>query len=157
MLVNRIVIFCLFLSQLLILPAVAQPYALSIGGRAGSANGIAVKTFLGRSQTAVEAIAAYRHGGAQVIATVQQQMELGYRSDFYLFLGAGGHAGYKGIFERETADRLCWGVDAIIGVEYVFPGSPFAISFDFKPLLELHQGVAISGNNAGVTLRCLID
>ena len=135
----------------------AQPYQTSIGVRMGSANGLSFQQFLGRSNSAIEVLAVYRRGGPRTVALFSQHIPLGRNSDTYLLLGAGGHIGMNGLFHPEEFNKPVAGIDAQLGFMYSFYGSPFAISVELKPMVELWGTTAISGNNAGVTLRYTID
>ncbi|RMG58739.1 MAG: hypothetical protein D6722_23220 [Bacteroidetes bacterium] len=143
------------LSVFAILPALGQTYFGSLGFRTGSATGLAYKQFV-NSFLALETQLIYRQDGLQAVALLAPHLELGYRSGFYLFAGGGLHGGYQGIFSSEQSRRSVWGVDALVGFEYVSENQPFALSFDIKPTLEMGSGSPIpSGNQAGVTLRYL--
>lgn len=145
------------LSFLFFLSSQAQPYRNAVGLRVGSANGVSWHQFFGRSQTGFETMLVYRRGGARVIGMLTHHLELGYQSDFFLYGGIGGHAGMTGIFEADSYNQQAYGVDFMIGVQYVFPYSPIAVSFDLKPMFELYGGTRFSGNNAGVSIRFLLD
>jgi hypothetical protein len=135
----------------------AQPYQNAFGLRVGSANGVSWHQFFGRSQTGLETMLVYRRGGARVIGMLTQHLALGRQSDSYLYAGIGGHAGMTGVFVEDRYNQQAYGVDFMVGFQYVFPYSPFAVSFDIKPMIELVGGARFSGNNAGVSLRYLID
>ena len=142
---------------LLFAVAHAQPYQNAFGLRVGSANGVSWHQFFGRSQTGLETMLVYRRGGARIIGMLTQHIPLGRYSDSYLYLGAGGHAGMTGVFVEDRYNQPAYGVDFMLGFQYVFPHAPFAVSFDLKPMFEFVAGTRFSGNNAGVTLRYLID
>lgn len=136
--------------------AQGQAYLSSLGFRTGSATGLAYKQFLSPT-FAAEAQVVYRQEGAQLVLTFQPHMELGRRSGMFLYGGVGAHAGFRGLFVPEIARQPVWGVDAIVGFEYVSESQPFAFSFDIKPALEMASGRGVlSGNHAGVTLRYLL-
>lgn len=132
----------------------AQEYDLAIGFRAGSANGLTLKQFIS-DQVALEGMVLYRKGGAR--ATVLMEAHFPIADDLSIIFGGGGHVGFTSSTFTETRyTQFAAGVDLIAGLEYVFPRSPFAISFDLKPSLELISTPQISGNNAGVTLKYLL-
>ena len=104
-----------------------------------------------------ELMLVYRRGGLRSIGMISYQIPLGYRSSTSIYLGIGGHAGANGGLEAETPWQPVFGVDAMIGIQYEFPYSPWALSFDLKPMVELYRQRSFSGNNAGVSLRYLIQ
>ena len=134
----------------------AQDYSTPLGLRVGSANGISIKQFVGYS-TAIEGLVVYRRGGLRVIGLAEQHFSLGRRSNTSVFFGLGGHYGYNYLLEGDRGPLEVYGVDFIAGLEYVFPHSDFIFAVDLKPMLELKNGTAISGNNAGVSLRYMIN
>lgn len=155
---RKIPAILLTLACMVLFPSLsAQSYQSSVGVRMGSANGLSFQQFLGRSNSAVELLAVYRRGGPRTIALFSQHIPLGRGSDTYLILGAGGHIGMNGLFHPEEFNKPVAGLDAQIGFMYSFYSSPFAISVELKPMVELWGTTTISGNNAGVTLRYTID
>ena len=88
---------------------------------------------------------------------VTQFIPLTRHGDAYAHAGLGGHLGMNGFLVEEDYNVPAYGVDGSIGVTYVFPYAPLAISLDFKPMVEMHNGMRFSGNNAGFSLRLLID
>jgi len=135
----------------------AQPYDQSIGVRVGSANGVSYQKFLGRSHNALEAMLVYRRGGARLIGMMEHHIELGRRTDTYLYVGIGGHVGANGVLHTDEFNKTVYGVDFMAGLQYVFPYSPIAVSVDLKPMIELNGGMVFSGNNLGASLRITLD
>ena len=146
----------LFFSFCLFFIAPAQDYSTGIGLRIGSANGLTVKQYVGYS-TAVEGLLVYRRGGFRAIALVEQHFSLGRRTNTYLYVGAGGHYGYNHLIVGDLDPSRAYGVDFIVGLEYVFPHSGISVSLDVKPMFELNGRTSFSGNNAGASLRFLLD
>ena len=137
----------------------AQPFSGSVGVRVGAANGLSLQHFLGyNSCTSGELLLVHRRGGPRAVALVSQFIPLGgRRSDAWLYLGLGGHAGMDGLFFPEEHNVPAAGVDAIAGLLYRIPRSSFAISLDIKPMMELVGGPRFSGDNAGFTVRYTLD
>jgi hypothetical protein len=133
----------------------AQEYDLALGLRAGSATGLTLKRFI-TSSAALEGMILYRQGGARAIGMIEAHIPVS--DGLSLMIGGGGHAGFTSSqFEEARYNRLAAGVDFILGAEYVFSRSPIAVSFDIMPAIELIDGARLSGNNAGVTLKFLLD
>lgn len=138
--------------------ATAQPYDRSLGIRVGSANGISYQQFFGRSNSGMETLFVYRRGGARVIGMFTHHIPIGGRSsDTYFYFGIGGHVGMNGFFFEEKHNKSVAGVDAMAGFMYDFYHSPFSVSIDIKPMVELWGTRTLSGNNAGFTLRYALD
>jgi hypothetical protein len=56
-------------------------------------------------------------------------------------VGAIGNGQYQGIGSTNyTSNTLLLGADAVVGLEYVIPKAPIAISLDLNPRLELASG-----------------
>ncbi|MDX1905955.1 MAG: hypothetical protein SF053_02910 [Bacteroidia bacterium] len=144
--------FCIFFA---VSVAVAQEYEGSVGVRIGSAQGISYKT-CNRDGLGLEGVIAYRNEGIQAMAWILQSREIG-RTDTWLYAGVGAHGGVRGFMTPDQAVRPVYGADVVVGIEYVFPHTPMALSMDLKPLVELAGGKPVfSGNNGGVTLRFLL-
>lgn len=133
-----------------------QNSGISLGIRLGSANGVSAQ-FLGDAGLGAEALAVYRREGFRLIGLGKWYLPLAFNNDSYLHFGAGGHAGYVGLIGDGQATRAVYGVDLMLGFEYVFPGEPIAFSLDFKPFWELNGVRSFSGNNAGATLRFILN
>lgn len=153
-----IVLLTLVSVHLLVAPLFAQsPYSKAFGVRVGSANGLSYEQFFGRSNTAMEWLLVYRRGGARVIGMAKQYIPLTRHGEALLYFGLGGHAGMNGFLQPEDYNVPVVGIDAMAGLSYVFPYAPVILSVDLKPMVELYRGVQFSGNNAGVSLRFVID
>jgi hypothetical protein len=61
------------------------------------------------------------------------------------FYGAGAYAGFKG------ADKF--GIMGIAGVDYQFPEVPVNLSLDWKPELNILDGVGFKAATVGVSVR----
>lgn len=67
------------------------------------------------------------------------------------FYGLGAHAG----FESSAVPII--GVDAIAGIEYAISGTPFMVSLDFKPALDLvSSNIGFQWNQGALTVRYAI-
>lgn len=134
----------------------AQDYYSTIGVRVGSERGLTFKQML-TPEISTEEMLVHHKDGFHVIGLAAYQLELGRNTGSYLYVGLGGHIGYRDLLNAEKTARPMGGVDAVLGFEYVFPRSPLVFSVDMKPQLELIGGVVPSGNHAAVSLRYIIN
>lgn len=120
----------------------AQPYKAGAGLRGGFTNGLTAKVFL-KESLAIEGIASFhsRHAFLTALAEIQKPSELAPGLSWYF--GGGGHLGYfrggyyiwkKNEFYRTPAPTF--GIDGVIGVEYVIKEIPFSLSLDIKPSVD---------------------
>jgi len=79
---------------------------------------------------------------------------------FFTYIGAGAHASLYPVgtnrpdIDKDIAGHVFLpGVDAIVGIEYFFPGAPIMISVDIKP--EYNFGIVNRPDltNGGISLR----
>jgi hypothetical protein len=115
----------------------AQSYTKGIGARLGFPAGLSYKQFIGNT-LAIEGI-----GGINGINTDRLSYNLTILAvnhsevlmeNLSLMYGGGGHLGsYDEAFE--------FGVDGILGLEFVFDGAPIAFSFDIKPALSITTNI----------------
>ena len=133
----------------------AQHFQTSGGVRLGSGAGISVK-HLASEYGAFVGILMYRRGGVRLIGLAKAQTEIG-RSNTFIFAGIGGHVGVNSLVNPESPTYRVAGFDAILGVEYLFPGENMIFSLDLKPMVEVLQGWRFSGNSGAVSLRFPID
>jgi len=78
-------------------------------------------------------------------------------SRFRMFLGGGAHYGSWERYKDASKAEGLFGLDAILGFEYVFTSVPVSISIDAKPSFNYVSGITIFPNNTfGLTLRYYI-
>ncbi|MEO0895566.1 MAG: hypothetical protein AAFY71_04180 [Bacteroidota bacterium] len=127
----------------------------SVGVRIGSGAGITFRQIM-PNDVALEGILMYRRGGLRVVGLAEIRKEIG-RSNTFFIAGVGGHAGVNRLTNPEVTSYTVLGLDGLIGLEYVFPRSDMALTFDLKPMFEILQGWRFSGNSGGVSLRFPLD
>ncbi|MBE7178046.1 MAG: hypothetical protein INR69_16710 [Mucilaginibacter polytrichastri] len=137
-----------FLFFCLTLGARAQQYPLAGGIKFGAYEvGPSIKYFYDEN-TALEGVLGFRSGGAVFTGLWEKHMEAFNVSELNFYYGFGGHVGgggarYRRIvgntYERDKGGMLL-GADGVLGLEYVFPEAPFAISLDLNPRVELING-----------------
>lgn len=153
-------------------------YTLGVGGKVGSpwVSG-SVKYFMGNS-SAIEGLLHFGSFGVGTTVLYEYHFYFPSVPGLRLYVGGGGHiasnAGYKkytyttlyGItyeywgwngraynpFAPGHYSRLNAGIDAVIGVEYVFEKIPLALAVDVTPLVNF-PGVVSFWWNTGVTAR----
>lgn len=72
-----------------------------------------------------------------------------------LYLGGGFHYGtWNRYGDAHISPFSVFGVDAIAGLEYIFPSVPLGVSVDVKPSLNFISGVTTApGNTFGLSVR----
>jgi hypothetical protein len=126
----------------------AQSYQTAVGLKFGGyENGISVKHFTS-SDVALEGILGLRNHGAVITGLWEKHQPAFEVADLKFYYGFGAHIGAvgKGYYRRfgddeyYTGNKLLLGADGVIGLEYVIPQSPIALSLDLNPRLELATG-----------------
>ncbi|MBK8471103.1 MAG: hypothetical protein IPL33_02195 [Sphingobacteriales bacterium] len=141
-------LFTFFFFLCLATTAQAQTYNGAIGARLGFPAGLSYKQFISRS-LAIEGIVGLNGISSEQIgftaALLLENHSEVFVENLALYYGGGGHLGsYRGDFE--------FGVDGILGLEFVFDGAPLAFSFDVKPAISITSNVAFIVGGA-FTLR----
>ena len=127
----------------------AQDYKTAIGLKFGGyENGISIKYFTA-TDIALEGILGFRDNGAVVTGLYEFNQEAFGVGELKFYYGAGAHIGaegggvyqtFNGITENYGGSHILLGVDGVIGLEYIIPKSPIAISADLNPRVELASG-----------------
>ncbi|MDT3402800.1 hypothetical protein [Mucilaginibacter terrae] len=128
--------------------AKAQLYTAAAGLKFGGyENGPSGKYFLNESN-AIEGILGIRKNGLVVTGLYQIHQDAFNVAQLKWYYGAGAHLGamsegrYKrfGGGDEYYKGGILLGADAVLGLEYLIPQSPIAISLDLNPRLELGRG-----------------
>jgi hypothetical protein len=124
-------------------------YEFALGLKFGGyENGIAGKYFLDNT-TSVEGILGFRSHGAVVTGLYELNINAFNTPGLQFYYGAGAHLGavgagvyrrFGGTDEYYNRGQLLFGIDGVVGLEYVIPNSPIAISVDLDPRIELTGG-----------------
>jgi len=121
----------------------AQPYETSAGARLGWENGFTIKHFLS-DNGAIEGIVSspWRWGGIVVTGLYEFQSEIPEVDGLFWYAGGGGHVGFYNTGGVLTTNRTYtyFGVDGIVGVEFVIPDIPINVSLDWKPGFNINGG-----------------
>jgi hypothetical protein len=112
----------------------------------GYENGLSGKYFLNKT-TSLEGILGLRSGGVVITGLYELNLNEAFEvKELKFYYGFGAHIGaignsYRrfGTDDRNTVNnQLLLGADAVIGLEYIIPKSPIAVSLDLNPRLELN-------------------
>ena len=121
-------------------------YKTAIGLRAGETSGLTIKQFVS-SEKAIEGIVGLWSHGLSATILFEKYTPAFNVSGLNWYYGVGGHIAletgkysyyYKNnryTHYREGSFGL--GIDGIIGLEYKIPSTPFALSLDMKPYIEV--------------------
>ena len=127
----------------------SNAYQTAVGLKFGGyENGISVKYFT-TDATALEGVLGFRNHGVVVTGLFEFHQEAFGVPALRFYYGAGAHIGAvgSGVYKRYNGDNevfnsshILIGVDGVLGLEYIIPQSPIAISLDLNPRLELATG-----------------
>ncbi len=125
----------------------AQDYKWAAGLKFGGyESGISGKYFL-QSNVALEGILGFRNQGVVVTGLYEIHQPAFKVDKLKFYYGFGAHFGSVGrreyLFFDDTRYHdasLLIGADAVLGLEYVIPKSPIAVSLDLNPRVELARG-----------------
>jgi hypothetical protein len=126
----------------------AQSYPWAAGLKFGGyENGLSIKYFSAKD-ISLEGILGFRTGGVVITGLYEINQTAFDVSALKFYYGAGAHIGsignsytrFGGGSEYSNTNQLLLGVDGVIGLEYIIPNSPIAVSLDLNPRLELAAG-----------------
>ena len=127
----KIILLALFLIGGTIEHSIAQDaYGKAIGVRGGTPTGVSYKHFL-EFAGAIEGIFGYNFTNGRVFTLTglyEHHFFINYNTNFF----AGG-----GLTLGANSDEFRLIVDAIGGIEYVFPRFPMSFSLDYKPAFNI--------------------
>lgn len=156
MMKRAILFFTCILLVMLSVAGMAQESQRQAGFRFGNTTG-----FSGRIITdhdfAFEGILGFRNGGLQLYGLFEsrKQLYLNRLENTFLYFGGGAHIGFVRwnkydryydpynnyhYYDNYGAWHIgpAFGLDGIIGMEYVFNSAPISLAVDFKPFFELY-------------------
>jgi hypothetical protein len=114
----------------------------------GFENGISGKYFISK-ENSIEGLLGFRSNGVVVTGLYEFNMVAFDVPQLKFYYGFGGHIGsigqgtyrrFNGSDRTYTHPQLLLGGDAAIGLEYIVPDSPIAISLDLNPRVEIATG-----------------
>lgn len=145
------------LSALFSISASAQhTYNTGIGLRGGYPSGVTLKQFL-TDNSAAEGILSFGWGGIGVTGLYQFHNSVSDAPGLDWYYGVGAHvatakADKDSPFANSMGGELYLGVDAIVGLEYVFKDAPVSISLDILPIFNIVNDFGI-WFNTGLSIR----
>ena len=126
-----------------------QDYKTAAGLKFGGyEDGFAVKYFMDNT-VSLEGILGFRSHGVVVTGLYELNMEAFGVHELKFYYGAGAHLGAvgAGTYQRFNGDNetfnkstILLGIDGVLGLEYLIPKSPIAVSLDLNPRAELATG-----------------
>ncbi|TSD67860.1 hypothetical protein FFF34_010865 [Inquilinus sp. KBS0705] len=129
--------------------SLAQDYKTALGLKFGGfENGLSVKYFA-QPNVAWEGVLGFRNHGVVLTGLYEIHQQAFDVPKLNFYYGFGAHLGSvgSGTYKRFNGDdryynesRILLGADAVLGLEYLIPDSPIAISLDLNPRLELATG-----------------
>jgi len=129
--------------------ASAQDYKTAVGLKFGGyENGFSAKYFTTNS-IALEGLLGFRSHGMVITGLYEIHQEAFGVKELKFYYGAGAHIGAtgSGLYRRFNGDdqfynnsHILLGVDGVLGLEYIIPQSPIAVSVDLNPRAELATG-----------------
>lgn len=124
-------------------------YQFALGLKFGGyENGISGKYFLDNT-TSLEGLVGFRSHGLVFTGLYELNVPVFNTEGFRFYYGFGAHVGAvgAGVYKRfggnneyYNSSQVLIGADGVVGLEYVIPNSPIAVSFDLNPRLELSGG-----------------
>jgi hypothetical protein len=124
-------------------------YKNAVGIRLGPSvptvtSGITFKHFLANNN-ALEAILSFGGDGVAICGLYEIHKPIA-AENLQWFIGFGGYAGFGNIVNNI-------GVAGIVGLDYNFTTLPLNISLDWKPELNLLEGIGFEGTAVGLSVR----
>lgn len=126
----------------------AQTYKTAAGLRFSYESGASIKYFTDPT-TALEGVLGFRNKGAVITGLWEKHQTAFNLAELKFYYGVGAHIGgvgkggyrvYQGDYRVYTNSSVLFGADAVIGLEYVIPDSPIAVSVDLDPRIEVLRG-----------------
>jgi hypothetical protein len=142
-------LFSLLIIMMMSKQSNAQNYQTALGLKFGGfESGVCFKYFA-TNTVSLEGDVGFRSGGAVFTGYYQVNMVAFNVPALKFYYGAGAHIGsegggtyqtFGGQVETYNSAHILLGVDGVIGLEYLIPKSPIAISIDLEPRAELASG-----------------
>jgi len=127
----------------------AQDYTVAAGLKFGGyENGISGKYFMNKD-ISLEGVIGFRQHGVVFSGLYEINQEAFNVPALKFYYGFGAHIGSIGQGSYRTFDgeyhyydsaQVLLGVDGVVGLEYIIPQSPIAVSLDLNPRIELISG-----------------
>lgn len=145
----KLLLFTLFFLGVIENTTAQDAYGRAIGIRGGTPTGVSYKHFL-EFAGAIEGVAGFNFANGRVF-TVTGLYEHHFFLNYNTNLFAGG-----GLSLGANSDEFRLIVEAIGGIEYVFPRFPMSFSLDYKPAFNSF-GPDLLFNEFALTIRYILD
>ncbi|WP_159522671.1 hypothetical protein [Sunxiuqinia indica] len=135
-----------------------RDYKTAIGFRAGPMAGLSLKHFISESK-ALEFIVSSRWNGTLFQGLYEMHQDVFNDSNFNLYYGAGAHLGYWDLnghihpWYDNDGTYTAFGIDGILGLEYVIQDAPISVSVDWKPMFNVINYTGFWMDDIGLTIR----
>ncbi len=151
---KKLIVYALVLGSFLLISKQSnaqnsQDYKTAVGLKFGGyENGISIKYFTSNI-VALEGEIGFRNNGLVITGLYEFHQEAFGVPALKFYYGAGAHIGavgrgtyhtFGGTDETYSNSHILIGVDGVLGLEYVIPQSPIAVSLDLNPRAELGTG-----------------
>jgi hypothetical protein len=126
----------------------AQTYQTAAGLRFSYESGLSIKYFTDPT-VALEGVLGFRNKGVVFTGLWEKHQTAFNVAELKFYYGFGGHVGgvgkggyrvYNGDYQVYNNSSLLLGADGVIGLEYLIPDSPIAVSADLDPRIEIFRG-----------------
>ena len=145
-----VVLFCL------VALSYSQDYRTGVGLRAGFANGLTIKHFIGE-RSAAEFLFASRWHGLEITGLYEIHHNAFEISRLNWYYGIGAHVGFwNGNYTPWGTNGNSYtviGIDGILGIEYNFGELPFNLGIDWKPAFNVVGYTGFWGDGGAISLR----
>lgn len=127
--------------------AMAQDYSLAVGVRGGGEmSGLTVKYNL-NSVNSIEGIVNFMNG-VNLTGLYEFNTPILDALDFYYGAGAS-----VGAWDTVDGSSFSVGIDGVIGIEYVIPKIPLALSLDYKPFFNIIGDTGFRAADLGLGVK----
>jgi hypothetical protein len=153
-----IIIVLAIFAMLFSAEAQSQSYGTGIGLRSGVSNGLTVKHFISNN-AAMEGILHTRWQGLVITGLYEVHQDIEEVRGLRWFYGGGAHVGsWNGNRDPRWADSnfngaTVFGIDGIIGLDYIFRNAPINLSLDYKPALNFTNNAGFWGDEVALSIR----
>ncbi|MFC2115641.1 hypothetical protein ACFLTU_04160 [Bacteroidota bacterium] len=155
---NPIVVFLILL--LIAGTGKAQDYDTGLGIKVGMAPGITAKHFV-TTDAALEGIITARWGGANLSALGEFHLPVFDTQGMNFFYGGGVHIGVwdvgKARDKEDKGNKLNFGIDGIVGLEYAFFDVPLSLGLDWKPSFNIISDAWLIIDEIAFSIRYLLQ
>jgi hypothetical protein len=133
----------------------SQQYVGSLGLRLGTPIGGVAKYFVSE-WIAVEGIFASSWDGFSTTLLFEKHYLVKRRTPLFGYYGIGGHVGFwdgNAPWVDGNVKQMIYGVDVIVGMEYLMEEAPISVSVDWMPAIHINAVKKLYLTQIGVSVR----